>query len=141
MKHRRSGGTAPLIHNLSTRWRTAVRFMSRPFHSRGKNPRHPLSRSLFGSQSCSERFDKSLFAHLTFVALGSRQSLEGDTTNISRHKWVPVTTAWRVLRLRMEERPPVWRVAANILNKQSRTADKGWSPSLGIGRGASNSSP
>ena len=25
----------------------------------------------------------------------------------------------------MEERPPVWRVAANILNEQSRTADKG----------------
>ena len=40
-------------------------------------------------------------------------------------KWVPVTTAWRVLRLQMEERLPVWRVAANILNKQSRTADKG----------------
>jgi hypothetical protein len=35
----------------------------------------------------------------------------------------------------------VWRVAANILNKQSRTADKGWSSSLGIGRGANNSSP
>ena len=33
---------------------------------------------------------------------------------ISRDKWVPVTTAWRVLRLRMEERPPIWRVAANI---------------------------
>jgi len=31
----------------------------------------------------------------------------------------------------MEERPSVWRVAANILNKQSRTADKGWSSSLG----------
>jgi hypothetical protein len=44
--------------------------------------------------------------------------------------WVPVTTAWRVLRLRMEERPPMWREAANILNKQSRTADKGWSCSL-----------
>jgi hypothetical protein len=29
-------------------------------------------------------------------------------------KWVPVTTAWRVLGLRMEERTPVWRVAANI---------------------------
>jgi hypothetical protein len=41
------------------------------------------------------------------------------------YKWVPVTTAWRVLRLRMEERPPMWRVAANILNKQSRTAEKG----------------
>jgi hypothetical protein len=39
---------------------------------------------------------------------------------------------WRVLRLR--------RVAANILNKQSRTADKGWSSSLGVGRGANNSS-
>jgi len=39
--------------------------------------------------------------------------------------------AWRVLTLRMEERPTIWRVAANILNKQSRTADKGWSSSLG----------
>ena len=55
--------------------------------------------------------------------------------------WVPVTTAWRFLRLRMEERPPIWRVAANILNKQSRTADKRWSSSLGVGRGAKNSSP
>jgi hypothetical protein len=27
----------------------------------------------------------------------------------------------------------IWRVAANILNKQSRTADKGWSSSLGVG--------
>jgi hypothetical protein len=34
-----------------------------------------------------------------------------------------------------------WRLAANILNKQSRTADKGWSSSLGVGRGANNSSP
>jgi hypothetical protein len=57
-----------------------------------------------------------------------------------RDKRVPVTTEWRVLRLRMEERPPIWRVAANILNKQSRTADKGWSSSLGVGRGAENSS-
>jgi hypothetical protein len=30
----------------------------------------------------------------------------------------------------------VWRVTANILNKQSRTADKGWSSSWGVGRGA-----
>jgi len=55
-------------------------------------------------------------------------------------KWAPFTTAWLVLRLRLVERPPIWRVAANILNKQSRTADKGWSPCLGIGRGANNSS-
>jgi hypothetical protein len=32
-------------------------------------------------------------------------------------------------------------IAANILNKQSRTADKGWSFSLGVGPGAKNSSP
>ena len=55
-------------------------------------------------------------------------------------KWVPVTRAWRVLRLRIEERPPIWRVAANIFNKQSWTVDKGWSSSLGVGRGAKNSS-
>jgi len=58
-----------------------------------------------------------------------------------RDKSVPVTTVWRVLRLRIEEWPPVQRVAANILNKQSRMADKGWSSCLGVGRGASNSSP
>ena len=41
----------------------------------------------------------------------------------------------------MEEWPPIRRVAANILNKQSRTAGKGWPSSLGFGRGANNSSP
>jgi hypothetical protein len=35
----------------------------------------------------------------------------------------------------------VWRVAANILNKQLQAVDKGWSSSLGVGRGANNSSP
>jgi hypothetical protein len=35
----------------------------------------------------------------------------------------------------------MWRVAANILNKQSRTADKRWSSSLGVGHGANNFSP
>jgi len=33
----------------------------------------------------------------------------------------------------MEEQPPIWRVAANILNKQSRTVDKGGPPSWGLG--------
>jgi hypothetical protein len=32
----------------------------------------------------------------------------------------------------------IWRVAANILNKQSRTANRGWPPSLEVGRGANN---
>ena len=26
-----------------------------------------------------------------------------------------------------------WSVAANVVNRQSRTADEGWSPSLGLG--------
>jgi hypothetical protein len=34
----------------------------------------------------------------------------------------------------------IWRVDTNILNKQSRRADKGWSSSLEVGRGANNSS-
>jgi hypothetical protein len=57
------------------------------------------------------------------------------------HMWVPVTTAWRVLRLRMEEWPPIWRVAVNKSNKQPRTADEVWSSSLGVGRVANNPSP
>jgi hypothetical protein len=35
----------------------------------------------------------------------------------------------------------VWRVAANVLNKQLWTADKGWSSSFGVGRGTNNPSP
>ena len=54
---------------------------------------------------------------------------------------VPVTTVWLVLRWRIEERPTIWRVVANILNKQSRTAEMGLSFSLGVGRGANNSLP
>ena len=37
-------------------------------------------------------------------------------------KWVPVATACHVLRLRMEEQPPIWRVATDMLNNQLRTA-------------------
>jgi hypothetical protein len=55
-------------------------------------------------------------------------------------KWVPVNTARRVTWLRMEERPPIWRVASNILVKQSQVADMAWSSSLGFGRSANNSS-
>ena len=34
----------------------------------------------------------------------------------------------------MEEWPPVWRVATDILNKELRTANKGWSSRLEVGR-------
>jgi hypothetical protein len=54
---------------------------------------------------------------------------------------VKLRNVWRILTLRMEEGLPIWRVAANILTKQPRTAGKGWFSSLGVGRGAKNSSP
>jgi hypothetical protein len=37
-----------------------------------------------------------------------------------------------------EDSIQIWRVDANILNKQSQTANKGWSYSLGVGRAAKN---
>ena len=48
---------------------------------------------------------------------------QSNTKHVSNHcafrdKWVPVTTAWRVLWLRIEEQPPIWRGAANVVNKQ-----------------------
>jgi len=38
--------------------------------------------------------------------------------------------AWHVLRLWMEEWPPIWRVTVNILHKHLWTGDKGWYSSL-----------
>jgi hypothetical protein len=58
----------------------------------------------------------------------------------SRDMWDPVTMAWSILRLWKEELPPIWRVAANILNRQLRTADKEWYSSLGVRPGVDNSS-
>jgi hypothetical protein len=40
-----------------------------------------------------------------------------------------------------EDNLQIWRVDANIQNKLSRTAFKGWASILGIGQGAENSSP
>ena len=75
---------------------------------------------------------------MKFLIMQSLQSVINISLlspKISRcDKRVPVTTAWRVLRLQMEERPPIRKVAANTLNKQSRTADKEWSSSLRVGR-------
>ena len=49
---------------------------------------------------------------------------------------VPVTTKWRLLRWLMEETVSrCLKVAANVLIKQWRAADKGWSSSLGVGLG------
>jgi hypothetical protein len=39
-----------------------------------------------------------------------------------------------------EMAPPIWMVAANLLNKVSGRADKAWSSSLSVGQGTNNSS-
>ena len=50
-----------------------------------------------------------------------------------RDEWVPVTTAWRVHRLRMEERPADMEGSCEYIEKQSRTADRGGPPAWGLG--------
>jgi hypothetical protein len=53
----------------------------------------------------------------------------------SHVKWVPCHHG--MARLQVADGGKglqIWRVAANILNKQSRTADKGWPSSLGVWR-------
>jgi hypothetical protein len=39
-------------------------------------------------------------------------------------EWVPVTTAWRILELQMEDTASRKKIPANMLNKQSRNVDK-----------------
>jgi hypothetical protein len=74
-----------------------------------------------------------------YRSAGSNLTSDGMTFMLSGSL---VTTASRVLRFADEgEGLQIWRVAANILNKQSRTANKEWPSSLGVGRGANNSPP
>jgi hypothetical protein len=56
-------------------------------------------------------------------------------------KWGPVTMSWHFTMFWMEESPQLGRISVNILNKQSGTADKGWSSSWGVGQAINNSSP
>jgi hypothetical protein len=48
IKHVWSGGTAPCILNLGTRWRWMVSFTPRPLYPREKSPWYPLDRRLGG---------------------------------------------------------------------------------------------
>jgi hypothetical protein len=50
-----SGGIAPFILDLGTRWRSVISFTPRPLYSQGKNPLYPLDRRLGGPQSRSGR--------------------------------------------------------------------------------------
>jgi hypothetical protein len=52
-KYWRSGGIAPRIPDLGTRWRWVVSFTSRPPYPQGKSPCYPLDRRLAGPQSYS----------------------------------------------------------------------------------------
>jgi hypothetical protein len=60
-----------------------------------------------------------------------------DTFSVTQHvKWVPRHHG--MARTQVADRGDalqIWRVAVNILNKQSRTADEGWPSSLRVGRG------
>jgi len=48
-----SGGIAPRILDLNTRWRWTVSFTPRPIYTQKKNPRYPLDRRLGGPKSRS----------------------------------------------------------------------------------------
>jgi hypothetical protein len=58
------------------------------------------------------------------------------------HTWVPVTTAWRVVRLRMEERRRHMEDSCRIywISRRGQPS-RGGSPPGWVGRGANNSSP
>jgi hypothetical protein len=50
-------------------------------------------------------------------------------------KWVPCHHGMVRPKVADGEGLQVWKVAANILNKQLWTAEKGWPSSLGVGMG------
>ena len=49
-----------------------------------------------------------------------------------RDKWVPVTTAWSILKSRMKDGIPICTVDANIMKRQSWTFNKVWSSISGL---------
>jgi len=62
--------------------------------------------------------------------------------NVSHVRWVPSHHSMECPQVEDGgEGLQIWRVAANIVNKQSQTADKGWSSSLEVWPGANNPSP
>jgi len=101
---------------------------------RSQSPSHGLAKTHQNNEP-SQSLKISTRKHNCLLMLLS------DIFTHTRDKCVSVIVGWRVRRLRMVERPPIRRIAANILNKQSRAADRWWSSSLGVARSANNSSP
>jgi hypothetical protein len=58
--------------------------------------------------------------------------VKGWCSSSSRGKWVAVNTSWHVVGLPMEEPLQICRVASDLLNKHSRTPDRGWFSGLGL---------
>jgi len=110
-----SGGIAPCILNLGTRWRWVVSSTPRLLYPRRKSLRFPLDRSLGGPQSQFGRGgEKEIFrpsqesnpcrpAHSLVSVLSeiSRLSYENKNKRLRRYKVVPVlqlsTTPWRCI--------------------------------------------
>jgi hypothetical protein len=53
--------------------------------------------------------------------------------NLDHDKWVPVTTARRVLKLRLEEQPPIWRVAGIYWISSHGQLTRGGPPAWSLG--------
>jgi hypothetical protein len=108
-----SRGIAPHILDLGTKWRSVVSFTPRPLYPQRKGPLYPLDRRLGGPQSRSgrggEEKNPKLLPGLESPII--QAVAQRYTTQLSR------------------------TVAVNILHKQSRTANKGWSSSMVWARG------
>jgi hypothetical protein len=76
---------------------------------------------------------------LLFNYLVARCRINSNNSNNIHVKWVPCHHGMaRPQVADGGDGRQIWRVAANILNKQSRTADREWSSSLWVRRGANN---
>jgi hypothetical protein len=88
---------------------------------------------------CFSNINLVLQLYLTCIRIPSIIDTKSNTHHV---KWVPCYHGMARPQAADEgEGLQIRRVAANILNKQSRTADKGWPSSLGVGWGANNSPP
>jgi hypothetical protein len=58
-----SGGIAPCILDLGTRWKRVVSFTTRPLYPQEKSPRYPFERRLSGPQSRCGRVGEEKNSH------------------------------------------------------------------------------
>ena len=76
----------------------------------------------------SRAFSMKFLFFLTVFTFNTLRTVEVILHYLSvciRLKWAPVTAAWRPQTVDGGDSIQIWKVAANILTKQSQTADKG----------------